>query len=143
MSQTDWHHTPPEGFERFRRIRLITYARAQRPDLHIIARAYDRTQAYRQFRAGASDIVREMFDSSLRAGRYVLENMGLTDFEAAEAERLFFAHDREGLKELAALWDPNVPPGQNKAYVARSKELHADLETAILNRLVTEEQKKA
>ncbi len=124
-------------------IQLITYARAQRPDLHIVARAYDRVQVYRQYRAGANDIVREMFDSSLRAGRYVLENVGLSDYEAAEAERLFYSHDREGLRELAALWDPDIPPGQNKAYIERSKELHADLETAILNRLATEEQKRA
>ena len=68
---------------------LVAYARAQRPDLHIIARAYDRTHVYQLYRAGADDIVRETFDSSLRAGRYVLENIGLSDFEAAEAEKIF------------------------------------------------------
>ena len=113
-------------------IQLIEYARKQRPDLHIISRAYDRESVYRQYRAGADDIVREMFDSSLRAGRYVLENMGLSEYEAAEAQRMFYAHDRESMRELAELWQPGVAPSQNAAYVTRSKELAKDLETAIL-----------
>ena len=83
--------------------------------------------------AGADDIVRGMFDSSLGAGRYVLENMGLSGFEASEAQKLFYAHDRASVRELAALWRPDVPPSQNAAYVARAKELQKDLETAFLN----------
>ncbi|MEQ9260747.1 MAG: cation:proton antiporter, partial [Roseovarius sp.] len=74
--------------------RLVAFARRERPDLHIVARARDRTHVFRLFQAGANDIVREMFDSSLRAGRYVLENMGLTEFEASELERTFYHHDR-------------------------------------------------
>ncbi|QFT59302.1 Glutathione-regulated potassium-efflux system protein KefC [Sulfitobacter sp. THAF37] len=123
-------------------LQLITYARKERPDLHIVARAHDRTDVYRQFQAGANDIVREMFDSSLRAGRYVLENLGLSEYEAAEAQRMFYAHDRKSVRELAALWRPDVPPSQNKAYVARAKELQKDLETAFLNRGDEEEEEK-
>ncbi|MBB3993599.1 CPA2 family monovalent cation:H+ antiporter-2 [Sulfitobacter undariae] len=113
---------------------LVRYARGQRPDLHIVARAHDRTDAYHLYQAGANDIVREMFDSSLRAGRYVLENLGLSDYEAAEAQRLFYNHDRMSVRDLASLWDPEVEPANNKAYVARAKELAKDLETAFLNR---------
>ena len=121
-------------------IRLVKTARKQRPDLHIVARAYDRTQTFRLYKAGANDIVRELFDSSLRAGRYVLENVGLSEFEAAEAEKVFYAHDRESVKELATLWNPDIPVLQNKAYIARAKELQRDLETALL--LQTEEPLK-
>ena len=123
-------------------LHLIAYARRQRPDLHIVTRAHDRTDVYQQFQAGADDIVREMFDSSLRAGRYVLEQMGLSEFEAAEAQRMFYTHDRESVRELAKLWRPDVPPAENKAYVARAKELQKDLETAFLNR-VDQEKKSA
>jgi CPA2 family monovalent cation:H+ antiporter-2 len=112
-------------------VRLVAYARRERPDLHIIARARDRTHVYRLFRAGANDIVREMFDSSLRAGRYVLENIGLTDFEAAEAERAFKQHDRKAVRELAQLWDPERPIAENEAYLARARELERDLETQL------------
>ncbi len=113
--------------------KLVAYARRHRPDLHIIARAADRSHVYELYRAGANDIVREMFDSSLRAGRYVLENVGLSEFEAAGAEQTFYAHDRRVVRELAGLWDPNVPAGENAAYIARSTELEKDLEAALLD----------
>ena len=113
-------------------LKLVPYPRKERPDLHIISRAYDRTHVYKLYQAGADDIVREVFDSALRAGRYVLENMGLTDYEAAEMERLFYDHDRETVQQLAELWDPMVPPSQNKAYVERTKELHRELEAALV-----------
>lgn len=112
--------------------RLVTYARRLRPDLHIVARSHDRTHTYRLYQAGANDIVRELFDSSLRAGRYVLENIGLTDFEAAEAEKLFYKHDRYTVRELAGLWDPDLPSAQNERYIARARELEKELEAALL-----------
>ena len=113
-------------------IRLVEHARREREDLHIIARATDREQVYRLYAAGANDIVREMFDSSLRAGRYVLENVGLTEYEAAEAEKTFYKHDRYALSELAKLWQPDVPTGKNEAYINRAKELEQELESALL-----------
>ncbi len=120
--------------------KLVTYARRQRPDLHIIARAHDRNHVYELYRAGADDIVREMFDSSLRAGRYVLENVGLSEFQAARAEQTFYAHDRLIVRELAEVWDPDLPASKNAAYIARARELERDLETALLG--LSEEQDK-
>jgi CPA2 family monovalent cation:H+ antiporter-2 len=113
-------------------IKLVKTARKHRPDLHIVARAYDRTHTFRLYQAGANDIVREMFDSSLRAGRYVLENIGLSEFEASAAEKVFYAHDRESVKELALLWRPDIPVMENEPYIARAKELEKELETALL-----------
>lgn len=113
-------------------IKLVKTARKLRPDLHIVARAYDRSHIFRLYKAGANDIVREMFDSSLRAGRYVLENIGLSEYEAAEAEKVFYAHDRQSIKELAMLWRPDIPVTENEPYIARAKELEKDLETALL-----------
>ena len=124
-------------------VRLVTYARRERSDLHIVARARDRNHVYRLYRAGADDIVREMFDGSLRAGRYVLENMGLSDYEAAEAERTFYAHDRYAVRELAELWDPAIPASDNAAYIARAQELEKELELALLNRDSGEDKKSA
>ena len=113
-------------------IKLVKVARKQRPDLHIVARAYDRTHTFHLYQAGANDIVRELFDGSLRAGRYVLENVGLSEFEASEAERVFYSHDRESVKELALLWRPDIPVTENEAYMTRAKELQKELETALL-----------
>ncbi len=112
--------------------RLVAYARRERPDIHIVARARDRSHVYELYRAGANDIVRELFDSSLRAGRYVLENMGLTEFEANELETTFYHMDRQAVRDLASLWKPGVPADQNPDYVERAKELNKDLETALL-----------
>ncbi|WP_147106440.1 cation:proton antiporter [Tateyamaria sp. syn59] len=121
--------------------RLVAYARKIRPDIHIIARAYDRVHVYRLYQAGADDIVREMFDSSLRAGRYALEKLGLSEYEAAEAERVFYAHDRDAVRQLAEVWDPNLPASKNDAYVERAKSLEKSLEAALSER--QEEPKRA
>lgn len=116
--------------------KLVAYARRIRPDIHIVARARDRTHVYALYQAGANDIVREMFDSSLRAGRYVLENVGMSEFEAAIAEETFYHHDRKTIQELAQLWDPSVAPAENAAYVARSKELERELEAELYTALI-------
>jgi CPA2 family monovalent cation:H+ antiporter-2 len=75
-----------------------------------------------------------MFDSSLRAGRYVLENIGLSEYEAAEAERVFYHHDRDTLRQLAELWRADIPTSKNTDYIERAKALQRDLETALLTR---------
>ncbi|MDP3340862.1 monovalent cation:proton antiporter-2 (CPA2) family protein [Frigidibacter sp.] len=125
-------------------IRLVSYARRMRPDLHIIARARDRVHVFELYKAGANDIVRELFDSSLRAARYVLENSGLSDFEAAEAERIFFKLDRAAVRDLAQVWKPGIPVEENAEYLARSQELSRDLEAALTEHFAAQEgQKKA
>ena len=123
--------------------RLVTFARQERPDLHIIARARDRVHVFQLVKAGANDVVREMFDSSLRAGRYVLENMGLTEYEAAQAETVFYHHDRDALRELAELWDPTLPADQNTAYVKRARELNKELEMMMLAKIESERPAEA
>ncbi|MGR3565358.1 MAG: monovalent cation:proton antiporter-2 (CPA2) family protein [Heliomarina sp.] len=122
---------------------LVAYARRQRPDLHIVARAYDRPHVFELYKAGANDIVREMFDSSLRAGRYVLENIGLSEYEASEAAQTFYAHDRVTVRQLAEVWDPNIPASENAAYIAKAKELEKELEAALLNRVYENGRKSA
>ena len=112
-------------------LKLVEYARKERPDLHIIARARDRTAVFQLYQAGANDIIRELFDSSLRAGRYVLENIGLNEFEAAKAEKIFYDHDRAAIRDLAKVWKPGVKSSQNKDYIELSKQLQKDLEVLL------------
>ena len=115
--------------------KLVRFARRMREDVFIVARAHDRTHVYELYQAGADKIVREMFDSSLRAGRYVLEEVGMTDYEAAIAEETFYHHDRTTVQELAKLWDPNMPSSENEAYIKRARELEKELETALYTAL--------
>ncbi|MEM6729529.1 MAG: cation:proton antiporter, partial [Pseudomonadota bacterium] len=112
--------------------RLVDYARRLRPDLHIIARAHDRVHTYKLVKAGASQTVRETFDASLRAGRYVLQAMDFSEFDAYEHEKAYYRHDRHVLRELSELWDPKIPLHDNKAYIARAKELEQGLEAQIV-----------
>ncbi len=116
-------------------LRIVRHARNARPDLHIVARARDRVHVYELYQAGADEIVRETFDSSIRAGRYVLENMGFTDYEAAQISKTYFKLDRAALRDLAALWVPGQPIHLNDAYVARTKQMEADLEAALMDAL--------
>ncbi|MEM8593145.1 MAG: NAD-binding protein, partial [Pseudomonadota bacterium] len=112
-------------------ITLVEYARRQRPDLTILARARDRISTYQLVRAGATRTVRETFDASLRAGRYVLEALDVSEFDAYEHEKSFFKHERHTLKELAEVWDPNVPLDQNKDYIERARDLQSEYQAEI------------
>ncbi len=111
--------------------KLVSYARRIRPDLHIVARARDRIHVYELFGSGANDIVREVFDSSLRAARYVLENVGVSGFEAAALEKTYFDYDRAAVRKLAEVWKPDIPIEKNPEYMARAKELDAELDAAL------------
>ncbi|WP_299354225.1 monovalent cation:proton antiporter-2 (CPA2) family protein [uncultured Shimia sp.] len=122
-------------------LNLVRHARRERPDLHIVVRAHDRHHTFQLYQAGANDIVRELFDSSLRAGRYVLENIGLNEYEAAKTEQAFFQHDRYTIRELAGLWSENIPVEKNDAYIKRSKELAKELELSLIAALDGDDDK--
>ncbi|AHD01456.1 monovalent cation:proton antiporter-2 (CPA2) family protein [Leisingera methylohalidivorans] len=128
----------PEGV-----VKMVAYVRRSYPELHIIARAKDRNHVYELYKAGADDIVREMFDSSVRAGRYVLENVGLSEYEAAQAAQTFYAHDRTNLRDLAQHWIPGVPASQNPAYIDRARELEKAIESAIFEMAERKRKKSA
>ena len=114
---------------------IVAFARKSRPDLHIVARAVDRVHVYELYQAGANDIVRETFDSSIRAGRYVLENMGFSDYEASKLSQAYFKVDRAAMRDLAELWVPGQSVLKNEAYIARARQLDRDLETSLINEL--------
>ena len=118
-------------------ITLVKHARKERPDLHIVARAYDRQAVYELYRAGANDIVRETFDSSIRAGKSVLAGMGMSSFEVEQAGDYFFELDRRLLKEMAVLWDPSVSNLENPAFIARAKELSKTLATGFTSHKIS------
>ena len=120
-------------------VRLVKLALKLNPDIHVIARAYDRVHVYELYRAGAREIVREMFDSSLRTGRYVLETLGWTASEAMSARDVFYRHDRTQIAELAQLWKPGVPIEDNPDYAARARAYNKGLENALLTRFGEDE----
>ena len=115
--------------------KIVRFVRSVRPDIHIVARAMDRVHVYELYQAGANDTVRETFDSSVRAGRYVLENMGFSEYEAAKLSQAYWRIDRGAMRDMAELWVPGQPVSENAAYIARAKQLDSDLETAMIELL--------
>lgn len=118
-------------------LRIVRHARRMRPDLHIVARARDRVHVYELYQCGANDIVRETFDSSVRAGRYVLENTGFSEYEAAALSKTFWRLDRSAMRDMAELWVPGQPLDQNPEYIRRARDLERALESALLDELDT------
>lgn len=114
---------------------IVRHARRIRPDLHIIARARDMWHMYELHRAGASEIVRELFHSSLHAGRCVLETVGYSEAEAVRLAQAYQRHDAAALSDLEAYWVPGQPAHLNKAFVARSQQLAQDMEVALMSEL--------
>ena len=124
-------------------LEIVRHVRGRRPDIHIVARARDRVHVFELYQAGANDIVRETFDSSLRAGRYVLENMGFSDYEASTLSQAFSRLDRTGMRTLAEVWVPGLRSDMNPAYIARAKELDRELETELSRELEEVRPKRA
>lgn len=124
----------PEGA-----VKIVRHAKQVNPEVTIIVRARDRAHTYELLHAGADHVVRELFDSSLRAGRYVLENVGLSDYEAARAEEIFYQHDRHTIRELRELWKPGVPSAENQPYLDRAIALEQDIHAALLTQLMSDE----
>ncbi len=111
--------------DRERVLAIVKHAKRVRPDLHIVARAYDRIHVYDLFRAGCDDIVRETFDSAVRAGRYSLAALGAAPGDVEPLIDAFVDADRKSMRALAELHDPDIPPSKNEAYMAMLKQMRS------------------
>ena len=113
---------------------LTRYVTQNHPHVHIVARARDRNHVYDLYAAGCRDIIRDTFDSALRSGRSALEALGVHPFDAELKTRDFQDRDRHAIRELAALYDPDVELHHNTAYVERTRELMAEQEAMLLGK---------
>lgn len=111
--------------DREQSLELVRYMRQNYPHVYLLTRALDRHHVYELYAAGSRDIIRDTFDSAVRAGRSALEALGYHPFEAEQQTRGYVKNDKTALRELAALYDPDIPPHQNAPYVKRSKEFMA------------------
>ena len=113
---------------------LVHHVRQHHPDLPIIARAVDREHVYHLYAAGCRDIIRETFDSSVRTGRNAYEALGMHPFDAELLARKFSEDDRHILREMAQVYDPEIPSGQNPAYIEKTRTLMAEREAQIFGK---------
>ncbi len=105
-----------------RTVEIVKHARRDRPDIHIVARAHDRTQVYSLYAAGANDIIRETFDSAVRAGRSALEGFGIHPYEAEKIATAFVAGDQRMIRDMADAYDPDILPHENQEWVKKARE---------------------
>ena len=110
---------------------LVRYVTENHPHVYIVVRALDRHHVYELWNAGARDIIRETFDSSLRAGRSALEALGVHPYDAERQVRGFVLNDREQMYELASVYDPDVPAHENAEYVEKTKKFLERYEQAM------------
>jgi CPA2 family monovalent cation:H+ antiporter-2 len=109
-------------------VKIVRHVAHNHPHVHIVARAVDRHHVYELYNAGARDIIRENFDGAVRAARSALEALGVHPYDAERQTRSFVASDKTAIRELAELYDPDIPVHENAPYVARMKEFMASLE---------------
>ncbi len=118
---------------------LVKYVIKTYPHVHVLSRAVDRDHIYELWGLGCRDIIRETYDSSIRAARSALEAIGLPKEEAVHLAQLFEAADRRSVAELADLYDPDLSLDQNKPYADRIKELQEESERQLRGEWQSEE----
>jgi len=105
---------------------LARYVIEHYPHVHVIARAWDRNHTFELWSVGCRDIIRETYDSAIRAGRTALEALGNPRAQAQKMAATFEAMDRESMVEIASLYRIDVPNHENPEYVARFMELREE-----------------
>jgi len=108
--------------ERENATQLVRYVSEKYPHIYIVVRAMDRHHVYELWAAGSRDIIRETFDSSVRAGRSALEALGVHPYDAERQVRGYILNDKEHMFELASVFDPDIPSHENSKYVEKTKE---------------------
>ena len=102
---------------------IVRYVTEAHPHIYVVARAIDRHHVYELWAAGCRDIIRENFDGAVRAARSALEALGVHPYDAELQTRGYVDNDKKALRDLAGLYDPDIPVHENAAYVARTKEI--------------------
>lgn len=105
---------------------LTRYLVENYPHLHVIARAWDRNHTYELWSVGCRDVIRETYDSAIRAGRSSLEALGFPHDEAGRLAAAFEELDRSSMQEIANLYKFDVPAHENPEYVKRVKEINEE-----------------
>lgn len=96
---------------------LARYMHEHHPKVHVVARAIDRWHVYDLWAAGCRDIIRETYDSSIRAARSTFEAIGHSREEAEKLIGIFEEFDRRTMVETAqAFIESDDPLSENSSY---------------------------
>ncbi|MFC1605795.1 monovalent cation:proton antiporter-2 (CPA2) family protein [Pseudomonadota bacterium] len=111
--------------DRDKAVQMVQAAKQFFPQLKTLARAYDRSHAYRLMEAGADVVTRETFGSALFMGEEALLLLGYDPARAYRLMRSFKRHDEEGLLKLYEVW------GDDHAYGLRIRQNVEELERVL------------
>jgi CPA2 family monovalent cation:H+ antiporter-2/glutathione-regulated potassium-efflux system protein KefB len=107
-------------------LELVHTARRHFPHLTILARAFDRADAYDLLDAGVTHVYRDTVDTSLRMGVDAMHLLGFRTYHAQRAARTFRRHDDESVRMMRGL------RGDRATYINVARERIADLERILL-----------
>ena len=102
-------------------LQIVRFAREINPNIKIVARAFDRLHTFALYQAGADDIVREVFDASVRSGKGALKLLGIKSDIADKIAHYYFHTDRHEMIEQARVHDPALGPFQNQQMIEISQ----------------------
>jgi len=105
---------------------LTRYVIDNYPHVHVIARAWDRNHTFELWSIGCRDIIRETYDSAIRAGRSALEALGSSHAEAEKLATAFESLDRSSMVEIAGLYQIGVPNHDNPEFVAKFRQMREE-----------------
>ena len=98
---------------------LARYMHEHHPQVHVIARAIDRWHVYDLWSAGCRDIIRETYDSSIRAARSAFEALGHTRAKAEQLVGVFEEFDRRTMLETAQAFIESEDPHADDSEYSR------------------------
>ncbi|WP_292058853.1 MULTISPECIES: monovalent cation:proton antiporter-2 (CPA2) family protein [unclassified Brevundimonas] len=110
--------------------KIVQLVKSEFPGVKLMVRAFDRGHSLRLIQAGVDYQVRETFESALRFGQAVLEELGLPEDEVADVIADVRRRDEArldldltgGLKAGAALMRGNMPTPQPTPYIKPHRE---------------------
>ena len=117
--------------------KLVQHVLKHYPNVHVIARAWDRNHVFELYAMGCRDIIRETYDGAIRTGRSALEALGVSGEHARHLAAEFEVLDRNMLEEVAGLHSIDRPNHENPEYVAKMKELNAEREELLRGKITS------
>ncbi len=106
-------------------LRIVDLAQKHFPQAKILARAHDRSHAYRLIKKGVSHFYHEMEGSALQLSIATLEELGYTAERAREIATIFEKYEHKSIRELADF------PLREAGYFRRAREQLAILQRAL------------
>ena len=106
--------------------RLARYVVRNYPQVHVVARAWDRNHTFELWSVGVRDIIRETYDGAIRTGRSALEALGCGHTEAMRLAAAFEKLDRESMVELASAYRTDIPSHENPEFIGKWREIQEE-----------------